>query len=63
VEELSARFGKVDRSKYTKAVGEVMSTMKAVGEVTAEQARAIRKYLLDDYQTVVTAVKKTARKK
>ena len=63
VEELGAKFGKVDKSKYAKAVGEVISTMKSVGEVTSEQAKVVRKYLLDDYQTVATAIMKPARKK
>jgi methyl-accepting chemotaxis protein len=63
VELMRDKLGNVDKSKYTKAVAEVVTAMKDIGEVTAEQAKTITKYLLDDYQTLAAKPKQSTRKK
>jgi hypothetical protein len=63
VEMLEEKFGEVDKTKYSKAVNEIVDQMKEIGEVTTNQAKVISKYLMDDYQQLAVNPKKTAKKR
>ncbi|MFC1653783.1 hypothetical protein ACFL1M_02970 [Patescibacteria group bacterium] len=57
------KFDSVDKAKYTKAVNEVVSSLKKSGKATGKQLTDIKALLVEDYQKVAPKKAKKSKKK